>query len=288
MFVCMHAYKHARMHSGCIINRIKGSNKAIKKRMNQLQQQHWINNHTRAVLLEFSTYNPNVNLFAVCTIAAEWIPGGGIIPYYRVDPIRLITFFSGFGLLVYLCMVGFLVFICYFTLRELRLMVVEGCAYWRSYWAWAQWSVLLAAYSTVFLFFYKLYLTGEIMEVFATTYGNGYVRLQRVALIDEIYGYHLGWMIFVSNIQLLKILKFNNRMSMLIMTLASCWSDLSSFLGIFFLAFSSFVQMFFFILYTDMDEFKTIKWAFQTCFTMMLNKFKFGTLKVNVVHKANW
>ena len=46
------------------------------------------------------------------------------------------------------------------------------------------------------------------------------------------------------------------------------------------LAFGAFVQMFYFILYSEMDDFKTLIRAFETCFTMMLNKFKFGTIKV--------
>ena len=74
---------------GYVFN-IKGPNKDIRKKLREIQQQHWINNQTRAVILEFATYNVHVNLFAVATIAAEWIPGGGIRTYSRIDPIRLV------------------------------------------------------------------------------------------------------------------------------------------------------------------------------------------------------
>ena len=50
--------------------------------MKSLQQQRWINNHTRAVFLEFAVYNANVNLFGIATIVAEFIPGGGNLLYY--------------------------------------------------------------------------------------------------------------------------------------------------------------------------------------------------------------
>ena len=119
-----------------------------------------------------------------------------------------------------------------------------------------------------------------MLETFSKTYGNGYMKLQHVALIDEFYGYHLGFLIFAANIKLLKILEFNHKMSLLIYTLSRCWGDLSGFLGVFFLAFAAFVQMFYLILFSDMDDFKTPLRAFETCFTMMLNKFKFGTIKV--------
>ena len=43
------------------------------------------------IFLEFATYNVNINVFVVATIVAEFIPGGGIRPYTRIDPIRELT-----------------------------------------------------------------------------------------------------------------------------------------------------------------------------------------------------
>lgn len=69
------------------------------------------------------------------------------------------------------------------------------------------------------------------------------------------------------------------RFSLLILTMRACWDDLSGFLAIFFLIFFAFVQLFFMILQPNLDDFKSITAALETCFTMMLNKFKFGTMK---------
>ena len=55
------------------------------------------------------------------------------------------------------------------------------------------------------------------------------------------------------------------------------------FLGIFFLAFGAFVQMFYLILNCDLPEFKNVIIAFETCFTIMLNKFDFGKIKVSAL-----
>ncbi len=30
-----------------------------------------------------------MNLFGICTIVAEFVPGGGILPYWRIEPVRL-------------------------------------------------------------------------------------------------------------------------------------------------------------------------------------------------------
>ena len=104
--------------------------------------------------------------------------------------------------------------------------------------------------------------------------GNGYMKLQYVGLLDEYYGIMMAIILFVAMVKMIKLLRFNNRFSQLILTLRHCWDDLSGFLVIFFLVFFSFVQLFYTILQTNMEEFHSMKAALQTCFTMMLNKFK--------------
>ena len=69
----------------------------------------------------------------------------------------------------------------------------------------------------------------------------------------------------------------------LYMYICRCWEDLSGFLGIFFLAFGAFVQMFYLILFSELGDFKGLLRSFETCFTIMLNKFDFGKIKVNLV-----
>ena len=105
------------------------------------------------------------------------------------------------------------------------------------------------------------------------------MKLQHVGLIDKYYGYLMSLILFIGNIKLIKLLRFNNRFSQLILTLRGCWDDLSGFLLIFFLVFFAFVQLFYMILQSNMEEFHSIIAALETCFTMMLNKFKFGNMK---------
>ena len=45
---------------GGFVYRIDKPQSKIRNELLELQQQHWINNHTRAVFLEFSVYNAQV------------------------------------------------------------------------------------------------------------------------------------------------------------------------------------------------------------------------------------
>ena len=71
--------------------KVKGQSKEIRGNLVKLQQQRWINNQTRAVILEFATYNVNINVFVVITITAEFLPGEddvAIIPFIIFVVIR--------------------------------------------------------------------------------------------------------------------------------------------------------------------------------------------------------
>ena len=80
------------------------------------------------------------------------------------------------------------------------------------------------------------------------------MKLQYVGWFDEYYVYMMAIILFVANVKFIRLLRFNNRFSQLILTLKTCWEDLSGFLAIFFLVFFAFVQLFYMILQSNMKE----------------------------------
>ena len=119
----------------------------------------------------------------------------------------------------------------------------------------------------------------EVLKKFDKTKGNAYMKFQIIASVDEFFGYTIAIILFAAVLKIIRLLRFNNRFAMLMATLKGCWEELSGFLVVFFFMFFAFVQLFYMILYTNLDEFRTVLATLQTCFTMLLNKFKFGSIK---------
>ncbi len=264
---------------GGYVFRINTPSRDVRKELILLQQQHWVNNHTRAIFLEFSVYNTNVNLFAIATIVAEFMPGGGILPYYRFEIVRLLHGHEKLGRFILFCEVIFAAYILYFLAHQFVLMRRHKDQYWKSYWTLAEWGIIGMAGAAGFFYGARYIWTQHILATFKETYGNGYMKLQYVGLMDEMYGYCIGLILFIATVKFIKLLRFNNRFEILLSTLRACWDDLSGFLAVFLLVFSAFVQLFYMILHTNMLEFHTIIASFETCFTMVLNKFKFGRIR---------
>jgi hypothetical protein len=59
------------------LGRTRGQTQKI---IQELYQENWVDARTRAVFIEFTFYNGNVNLFASVIMVAEFMATGGIYP----------------------------------------------------------------------------------------------------------------------------------------------------------------------------------------------------------------
>ena len=265
---------------GGYVMRLQGTVDKVLHRMDHLQKLSWVDKRTRAVFLEFSVYNANANLFSTCVIIFEFIEGGGITATYRFEPVRLTKTDEGyFYYVVLVSEVFFATGIVFFTLRELWKIKQQKLSYFYDYWNWAEIVLISMSYVEIFMYFYKKFLISEVLKEFKKTKGNAYLRIDSAALIDQYYGFLLGFIMFLCMIKLIKLLKFNKRMDVLALTIGLCWDELSYFIIAFIVIFFSFASLFYFIFFMSLPDFNSIVKAVMTSFAMMLGKFEFEEMK---------
>ncbi|XP_071550540.1 polycystin-1-like [Panulirus ornatus] len=241
---------------GGYVIHLRDKTENIMKKFHELQRNHWIDHKTRAVILEFSSYNSQV-----------------------FDGIRLLQHHDNFGTFIICCEVLFIIFVVYFTIREVVFFYKQRLKYFDNYWSYAEIAILLASYSAIVVYIFRYLATDEVLKEFDRTHGNGYVKLQFAAFLDELYGYIVGFIVFVGTLKFIKLLRFIKRLGVLSATLHQCWDDLSGFLMAFFLCFFSFVAMFYLLLNIHLGGFYNFITAVETCFGMMLGKFQFEEMK---------
>ncbi|XP_037070763.1 location of vulva defective 1-like [Pollicipes pollicipes] len=259
---------------GRYVFRLTGRQSHILAKMTQLEEENWIDELTRAVFVEFSVYNAQVNLFGIGNMYVEITPGGGMHPAWRFDGIRL-TRQAGSQLFVIICELVYCLFILYFIVREIRLMCKMKKQYFRNYAVYAEWSIILLSFAGLVVYIMRYVETTQLLDFFKKTYGNGYVGLHYAKALDDLFGYIVGIIVFIATLKFIKLLRFNRRIGMLSATLKQTWGDLTGFFVIFAIAFGSFGLLFNLLLVSAMDDFKTWISAVESCFSMMLGKFHF-------------
>lgn len=134
--------------------------------------------------------------------------------------------------------------------------------------------IIILSFAGFALFIVQYIQMKKITQRFKETKGNAYMKFERVARWTELYQYMVGLLIFFTILKLIKLLRFNKKVSLLASTLQHCGKRLAVFAVIFLIIFGSFVQFFHIILLNDMYEFNTLLKSFETCFAMMLGRFE--------------
>nr|XP_042904172.1 uncharacterized protein LOC107445474 [Parasteatoda tepidariorum] len=252
--------------------------KLISK-MDHLEKTGWIDKDTRAVFVEFGTYNPQVNLFVVLTIVAEFLPGGGVVPYYHIDPIKLLHYHTGAGLLILLCQIGFILFTIYYTICAFVSACKQGKKYFKEYWNIAEIANILAAYSIIGVEIYKMIITQQILAIFTKTEGTGYIKLQEALLLDEAFCYLIGFLMSLATLKFLKLLRFNKRIGGMISTVRLCVQELKGYSVCLIITFIAFVCLFWMTLGRGVREFCSFLASFESSISMLLKKFNYHDME---------
>lgn len=87
--------EHATYGAGGYVYNFRGKMNEIIANISMLRELSWIDMQTRAVMIQLNLYNPNINLFTLVTILAEFLPTGGIYPSARFEPVQLLNDFQG-------------------------------------------------------------------------------------------------------------------------------------------------------------------------------------------------
>ena len=259
--------------AGGYVIRFQGTRAEIIGRLQKLQEKHWIDERTRAIFIEFSTYNANVNIFGNCKIIFEYFQGG-IELSWMFEPVKLLKVGSNLSdSITLLCEFVFVLATIFFTGQELWEIKKLKCNYFSHNWNIAELLILISSYTEIFLYIYRSYLASSAVSDFYRTKGNDYVRIDDATLVDQYYHYILSFILFISILKLIKLLQFNKQMSMLSRTIHLCWEELSFFFILFGLTYLSFCWLFYFIYFRDLREFAHLMTSILTTFKMMLGKF---------------
>ena len=95
------------------------------KIIDDLKRNKWVDDRTRAIIIDFTVYNGNVNLFNQIRLVMEFPSTGGIINTWVVRTAKLLRYVNGFDFFIAAAEIMFALFIVYFTIEELLDVSIE-------------------------------------------------------------------------------------------------------------------------------------------------------------------
>lgn len=200
--------------------------------MEGVKDKDWIDRRTRAVLLEFQVLNLNTNLMSIVTYHYEVLPFGFGLTWERIDTIKIFNFQSlSFGFYLTCQILFLLVVLLYIAIILIRLYR-QGCAFFKAGWNWIDIGQIISA--TLAIVFYVIkskFMHDSISKVRENPFLT--VSFQFAILWTDMENVALSAALFIATFKILRFIRLNPHVQMLVWTILSAKSDIFSFCVIF-------------------------------------------------------
>ena len=113
----------------------------------------------------------------------------------------------------------------------------------------------------------------RILDLFRETNGDVYVNFQLIAYINDIFSFLIAFCCFFGTIKLLRLCRYNRRLSLLSDTLSRAKRELMSFSFMFTFIFLAFLALFYLQFVSQISECSSLLHTAQMLFEMLLLKF---------------
>jgi polycystin 1L2 len=250
----------------------------VNSKLSILEKLGWIDDKTRALFIEFSLFNPNINLFSYCVIVFEYIPTGSIVKSYQFNPISLYTSTTGFMLLALICNIVYILIIVFLSLREIRSLMKQGYKrYFVQFWAYVDWLLIIFSFVALIMYLYREYeqytLFTKLTENSNPNKVQQVIRLQKITYWTNTLVVFVAMCSFIGIIKFLNVISYSRNISLLLGTFRRSFVELINFILVFIVVWIGFVSLIFTTYNGLTKSCSTFVKTTESAFLIILGKF---------------
>ncbi|XP_055328556.1 polycystic kidney disease 2-like 2 protein [Paramacrobiotus metropolitanus] len=273
-----HWGKICTYHDGGFIQNLNLTKNATVNIIKQMRQHRWLSEGTRAVFIDLSTYNANLNLFAIIRLVTEFPATGGLVNSADIRVSKFIKYVDNWDYVVLLFEGLFIVFVLYYVGEETVELLTLRHHYFRSFWNVLDLIVLAISICCIAFEIQRYMMVEEFLGTLLSK-RNEFVDFQYLSFYHACLNNAFAVLGFLAWIKLFKYLSFNKTMMQLSYTLSKAAKDIFNFAIMFFIVFFSFAQLGYFMFGTQLEGYSDIGSAAMTLLRVILGDFDFDQLQ---------
>ncbi|KAM9851174.1 polycystin-1-like protein 2 [Aulostomus maculatus] len=242
--------------------------------LHSLFRNKWLDVYTRAIFVEFTIYNANVNLFCVVTLLLETTAVGAFQFQSELRTVRLYQSTGALRISVMAAEIIYLLFIVYYMSLQGKLMMQQRWAYFRSKWNLLELTIIVLSWSAVGVFI-KRTLQGERDVTFYQNNKNQFANFYETATADSSLQYLMAFLVLLASIKLWHVLRLNPTMNLITVALLRAWSDITGFLVILVVMLVAFSTVCYLIYGWELSSYRTLPDALLTIISLQMGTFNY-------------
>uniref|UniRef100_A0A670Z240 Polycystin-2 n=2 Tax=Pseudonaja textilis TaxID=8673 RepID=A0A670Z240_PSETE len=239
-----------------------------------LKKNLWLDRGTRAVFIDFSVYNANINLFCIVRLLVEFPPTGGLLTSWQFQPVKLIHYISTFDFFLAACEIVFCLFVIYYVVEEILEIHIHRLFYFRSLWNCLDVLIITLSLAAIGLNIYQISTVDKLLKKLLEDQ-NSFPNFEPLAYWQTQFNNVAAVTMFFVWIKLFKFISFNRTMNQLSTTMSRCAKDVLGFAIMFFIIFLAYAQLAYLVFGTQVNDFSTFQDSVFTQFRILLGDFDF-------------
>ncbi|KAJ8912075.1 hypothetical protein NQ315_000581 [Exocentrus adspersus] len=261
------------------------SKNETKTMFQDLKENLWITRGTRAVFVDFTTFNPNINIFGICKLVLEFPSSGGVLPSVEFRSVYLKQLGTAQDWFLMICENSIYVFATIFLMRSLREIVYFKLKYFKLFWSYINLVIIGCCVTNGVFTILNISNDPATIDAYKKNpdkYGNfeyfGYLHI----LQNDIFAVNL----FFTYIKIFEYLNFNRTMGQLNNTLKkklphffSAFLTLWDFRLCFFIIFFAFAELGYLIFGSQVESFSSFAVAMFTLLRTILGDFDYPEIE---------
>ena len=209
--------------------------------MEALSKNNWIDRRTRALIVEFSIFNTNMNILVIANYFFEFLPTGGVYSNIKIEMLDLHGSETSLGQLILFCRLLVIVMMVAHFVNELVKMCRQKGSYFKNVWNWIALVLIITSVTAVILHIVQEKTTSDsVRELNKNLYAN--VSFHKSLSLLDMETTVFSVVIFLATLKFLTLLRFSRQIIFLSITVRFAAKYLASFSVVFVVIFCSFVM----------------------------------------------
>ncbi|XP_035672972.1 polycystic kidney disease and receptor for egg jelly-related protein-like [Branchiostoma floridae] len=192
-----------------------------------LEDQKWIDRQTRAVVVDFTIYNANVDLFCLVSVLIETPDTGNARASSTVRMIRLYQYRHAIDMVVLIFQVAYTLVIIYDIYAAVRRIIAQRGAFFRNVWNLIDILIILLSLTAFAAFGARMILTNQTLASFRKNKAS-FLNLVPAIVADEALVAVVAIIAFVGCMRCCRLLRGNNSLYLIEATLTRSMAPLLS------------------------------------------------------------
>lgn len=206
-----------------------------------MKDNFWVDRYTRAIITEANIYNANTNLLLIVTFLHEILPTGGWSFYYNIQSLRLYRYVGGLGDMIMLFDMIYVIVTLVGVYKIVKHSRKQGFkTYMSSPWNLLHFVVTFCSIGAIVCTLARFLFVKWAVENY-TSEPELFTSFAYVAQLEYLIMGFIGFVVFFTNLEFLRILRFNRRVGLLTKTVGILGKPMASFGVLFIIVFMAYV-----------------------------------------------